>query len=277
MLKHTFIHVPGVGKVTERRLWTRGIHNWEDCLREAGRLALSPRLQRCIHSHLEISCQALSQGDAAFFETWLPTSELWRMYPEFFQKAVFLDIETTGLSPHWSDITIVGIYNGQDTEVFVKGKNLEDFPEEIRNYSLLVTYNGRQFDVPFLRARFPGLELPPAHIDLRFLPRRLGLFGGLKNVERMLGLQREGNLGDVDGYMATRLWQEYKKGNQAALDTLIRYNLEDVVNLKDIIELAYNMAIEGLPIIVKPLRWGPRPRLDLPYDSELISWLRRSF
>lgn len=277
MLRHSFIHIPGVGRATEMKLWAMGVHSWEECLREAGRLALCPRLQRGIHSHLEISCQALFQGDAAFFDAWLPRGELWRMYPEFFHKAVFLDIETTGLSHQWSDITVVGIYDGQDARVFVKGKNLEDFPEEIRKYSLLVTYNGGQFDAPFLRAKFPGLELPPAHVDLRFFPKRLGLFGGLKNVERMLGLQREENLADVDGYMATRLWQEYKKGNQAALDTLIRYNLEDVVGLKCIIESVYNMSIKGLPITIKPLEEGPRPRLDLPYDPGLIAWLRRSF
>ncbi len=90
-----------------------------------------------------------------------------------------------------------------------------------------------------------------------------------------MGLDREGELQDVDGFMAVKLWQEYRQGNRAALDTLIRYNLEDVVGLQAIIERAYNMATAGLPITVRPLKTNPRPRLDqLPYDPGLIMWLK---
>ena len=93
-------------------------------------------------------------------------------------------------------------------------------------------------------------------------------------MERLLGLDREGKLRDVDGFMAVKLWHEYRRGNRAALDTLIRYNLEDVVGLKAIAERVYNMGIDKLPIPVQPLEVNPRPRLNLPYDPELISWLK---
>lgn len=158
----------------------------------------------------------------------------------------------------------------------MKGKDLGDFPTAIKDYSLLITYNGKQFDVPFLKAKFPGLKLPGAHLDLRFPLRRLGLSGGLKDIERQLGMEREGPLREVDGYMAVRLWQEYRRGNKAALETLIRYNLEDVVGLKSLAERAYNMAIKGLPISVPPVHEGERPRLDLPYDPELIACLKHN-
>ncbi|MFQ5956472.1 MAG: ribonuclease H-like domain-containing protein [Candidatus Brocadiales bacterium] len=277
MLKHTFIHVPRVGEVTERRLWRDGIKTWEDFSSGNG-LSLSPGLECCIRSHLSDSQHALSTGNAAFFDHRLPSSELWRMYPDFSHSSIFLDIETTGISYGWNDVTVIGTYDGRETKVFVKGKNLLDFPGYVKRYAkgcaMLVTYNGRQFDVPFLKAKFPGLELPTAHIDLRFVTNRLGLTGGLKAVERRLDLNREGGLQQVDGFMAVKLWQEYRRGNQSALDTLIRYNLEDVVGLKAIAERAYNMAIGKLPITVQPLKASQRPRLNLPYDPELVTWLK---
>jgi uncharacterized protein YprB with RNaseH-like and TPR domain len=297
MLRHTFIHTPGVGKLTEERLWLNGIRSWEECLNElrnvdcglrnsklrtiqsppGTRSPLSPRALKAMESHLEVSLHSLSQGDTGFFEEWLPSGQKWRMYPDFAGKAVFLDIETTGLSSWWNwwnDITVIGIYDSRGPWVFTRGENLEDFPSFIEHYSLLITYNGKQFDVPFLKAKFPGLKLPPAHLDLRFPLWRLGLSGGLKNVERILGMEREGPLQEVDGYMAVRLWQGYQRGNTTALETLVRYNLEDVVSLKAIAERAYNMAIKGLPIAVPPIPEGERPGLDLPYDPELISWLK---
>jgi len=279
MLRHTFIHVPGVGRITEERLWGSGIRSWEECLSALGgigRPSFSPRVLKVVESHLDNSCRSLSQGNTAFFEEWIPPREKWRMYPDFANGAVFLDIETTGISSWWNDITVIGIYDSLGPKVFVKGKDLGDFPAVIKDYSLLITYNGRQFDVPFLKAKFPGLKLPGAHLDLRFPLRRLGLSGGLKDIERQLGMEREGPLREVDGYMAVRLWQEYMRGNKAALETLIRYNLEDVVGLKSLAERAYNMAIKGLPISVPPVHEGERPRLDLPYDPELIACLKHN-
>ncbi len=273
MLKHTFIHIPGIGEATERRLWRRGIKTWDDFSPSNG-LALSSGLGRDIHTHLSSSQYALSRGDAAFFGSYIPSNEIWRMYPDFSHSCIFLDIETTGIPHGWNDVTVIGTYDGHETRVFVKGKNLSDFSRYAKRYAMLVTYNGRQFDVPFLKTKFPGLKLPIAHIDLRFVTRRLGLKGGLKGVERRLGLDREGGLQDVDGFMAVKLWREYRRGNQSALNTLIRYNLEDVVGLKSIVERAYNMAIDKLPIPIQPLKVSPRPRLNLSYDPELISWLK---
>lgn len=56
----------------------------------------------------------------------------------------------------------------------------------------MITFNGGPFDLPFIRRQFPGIKLPPAHIDLRFFLRQLGLRGGLKAIERRLGLVCEG-------------------------------------------------------------------------------------
>ena len=70
-----------------------------------------------------------------------------------------------------------------------------------------------------------------AHLDLRYILKRLGYSGGLKACERKLGVGREG-VEDVDGFMAVLLWREYRKGNERALETLLAYNAADAVNLE---------------------------------------------
>jgi hypothetical protein len=106
--------------------------------------------------------------------------------------------------------------------------------------------------------------------------RRLGYHGGLKSIERQLGLQRDGALKQVNGYLAVLLWREYKRGNRGALDTLIRYNLEDVVNLQYLADFVYNLSAARLPITVDPLPEPVKYCLDLPYDSELVDYLSNS-
>ncbi|MCX8126599.1 MAG: ribonuclease H-like domain-containing protein, partial [Dehalococcoidia bacterium] len=59
---------------------------------------------------------------------------------------------------------------------------------------------------------------------------RLGLSGGLKAVEVRLGIERE--LKNINGLDAVMLWmRNEKKGDLKALETLLRYNREDVMNL----------------------------------------------
>jgi len=60
---------------------------------------------------------------------------------------------------------------------------------------------------------------------------RNDLKGGLKVVERKLGIERQ--LKGVDGYVAVQLWWDYvNNGNLDSLQTLLAYNAEDVVNLR---------------------------------------------
>jgi uncharacterized protein YprB with RNaseH-like and TPR domain len=60
---------------------------------------------------------------------------------------------------------------------------------------------------------------------------RQNLKGGLKVVEKLLGIERQ--LTDVDGYMAVQLWWDYLNNlNEQSLQTLLAYNAEDVVNLR---------------------------------------------
>jgi uncharacterized protein YprB with RNaseH-like and TPR domain len=95
----------------------------------------------------------------------------------------------------------------------------------------LYTYNGSRFDLPFIKGRL-GLDLRKqfAHTDLMYNCWRRDLKGGLKAVEVRLGIERR--LTDMSGYMAVRLWWDYVNHNDTgALQKLLDYNREDVMNL----------------------------------------------
>jgi uncharacterized protein YprB with RNaseH-like and TPR domain len=154
-------------------------------------------------------------------------------------KACFLDIETTGLDKHYDDITLIGLYDGKESKFFVKGKNLADFNEEIKKYDMIITFNGACFDLPFISAKYPNINLDKFHVDLRWAMREIGYSGGLKRIERTLGLERADEIQSVDGFEAVRLWYKYRRGDEAALDKLIRYNQADIENLKFLMDFTF--------------------------------------
>jgi len=238
VLRSTFLHLSGVGPVTEADLWRAGLRDWSELLERPDGLGLSSPLRARLVGEIAASERALAERDAAWFGRRLPGREHWRLYPEFSRETAFLDIETTGLSPYEGIVTVVGVHGADGTRSFVAGEDLEELPAYLRRYRVLVTFNGSRFDVPFLLVAFPQLIVPPVHIDLRFLFYRLGLAGGLKRIEAHLGIGDRAGVEGIHGLDAVRLWQEYRRGSRAALDRLVRYNRADTVNLEPLLARA---------------------------------------
>ena len=147
---------------------------------------------------------------------------------------------TTRLSSVFDIVTMVGLYDGRKYKAFVEGDNLGELPSHLSKYSVVVTFNGAGFDLRFLQLAFPELKLPPIHIDLRWITRKLGMKGGLKSIERGFGLKRAEEVESLSGYDATVLWAKHIRGEKSALKQLIEYNTEDVVHLKAIMEMSYD-------------------------------------
>jgi uncharacterized protein len=149
----------------------------------------------------------------------------------------YLDIETTGLHPDYCQITVVGIYltdGCQDRCIQIVGEKIcgDAILESLEGVRDIYTYNGRRFDLPFIYSRH-GVDLESAfnHCDLMHHCWRKNLYGGLKAVERNLGIPRR--LKEIDGLQAVRLWWRYVNDyDRTALQTLLDYNREDIVNLK---------------------------------------------
>ena len=249
MLSTTFIHIAGIGPKTERRIWERGIHCWEDFLKVPAAAGLSPgKSERAVET-ISRSVERLRLKDHRFFAQALAPREQWRAFPDFNHRVAYLDIETTGMG-NYDAVTLIGIYDGRDTRIYTKGENLQQFLDDIGQYSLLITFHGACFDLPFLRMRFPQVRFDQLHIDLCPALRRLGLTGGLKKIEQQLGLSRSPETEGLDGWEAVRLWREWERGSQEALELLKAYNREEVVNLEALMGYAYKeLCVKtGLPI-----------------------------
>jgi uncharacterized protein YprB with RNaseH-like and TPR domain len=153
----------------------------------------------------------------------------------------YLDIETTGLSPRYCEITVVGIHlvSGHKSRfVQLVGDDVtaDNILRSLDGVGTLYTYNGSRFDLPFIYVRL-GINLAKllSHCDLMYHCWRNNLYGGFKGVERQLGIQRK--LKEVDGLEAVRLWWKYVNDyDEVALATLLEYNKEDVMNLKTLRE-----------------------------------------
>jgi hypothetical protein len=149
----------------------------------------------------------------------------------------YLDIETTGLSPFFDYITVIGILrcNGKNNELIqLVGEDVTrgNLITALRDVKSIYTYNGARFDLRFIAVSL-GIDLAVEyhHHDLMYDCWRCNLFGGFKAVERQLGIRRQ--LQGIGGFEAVQLWWSYVKGgNQSALAMLLEYNREDVVNLK---------------------------------------------
>lgn len=244
MLESSYIHCPGVGEHTERRLWEMGARTWNEFRESGSSLPLSPKLRTVLTPLVLESVRRLQSGDYAWFAQRLPLREHWRAYPAFRDRVAFLDIETTGgMDP--SDLTMVGLYDGQQVHQFVRGRNLADFPDYIREKALIVTFFGTGFDLPFLKRAY-RMEFPQLHIDLCFLLKRTGYSGGLKQIEREFGIVRTQDTRGLSGWDAVRLWQEWRRGSRKSLETLLTYNAEDVVNLKELMEIGYALMLERI-------------------------------
>jgi uncharacterized protein YprB with RNaseH-like and TPR domain/predicted nuclease with RNAse H fold len=246
MIKSTFIFIPGIGKKTEENLWKKGILTWDD-LKERGHIiGLGKKKRRVIKEYLDRAENAFYKYDASFFAEHLPQKEYWRIYKKFRDKALFLDIETTGLSLYYDKITIIGTSNGHNIKFFVKDTNLEEALNYLKNYEMLVTFNGKLFDIPFIKKEFPEAKIPPIHIDLRYLLRSLGVTGRLKKIEERLDISRPKAMQEINGREAAVLWSRFVKGEDKALETLLLYNFCDTTNLQGIMDLCYQRKIEEI-------------------------------
>ncbi|HEX2948175.1 MAG TPA: ribonuclease H-like domain-containing protein [Armatimonadota bacterium] len=274
MLEQTFCHIPGIGEKTEHDLWAAGIHNWREV---ADRPELPPRRAAVLTQYADESLTRLEARDVAYFSERLPANQHWRLFPHFRDRIAYLDIETTGLGNPGDHITTIALYDGHTLRHYVYGDNLPEFAQDIRAYDLLVTFNGKCFDIPFIEAYF-GISLPLPHIDLRYVFASLGYQGGLKNIERTLGFDR-GELADVDGYFAVILWHDYaKRRNHAALETLIAYNMLDAINLEALMVTAYNRKIAQTPFAESlHLPTPVAPSLPFTPDMATITRLRRNY
>jgi uncharacterized protein YprB with RNaseH-like and TPR domain len=253
MLTSSFCCFWGVTVEAERRLWQGGILNWDDFLREGGRV-LSARKADNVKFQIDEARRALEAGFLDYFLKRLPAEHRVRVLAHTKGNDGYFDIETDGLRAS-ARVTTIALATSAGVRVFVDGRDMAEFLTALRPLSLLVSYNGARFDVPFIERRF-RMRLPPAHLDLYPVLRSMGYMGGLKACERHFDIVRPAG-GARDGQDAVLLWRRWREtGDASALQSLIQYNAQDACSLQRIARDVYarSMASHPLRETLRPFR-----------------------
>ena len=141
----------------------------------------------------------------------------------------YLDIETA----FDGSISVIGIYRPDIGTIQLVDGGVHDVNiyRALEGVGTIYTYNGGSFDLPYIKRRTQvDLKTDFDHHDLMRTCWKHGLKGGLKKVEVQLGIAR-GTAG-LTGWDAPKLWHRYQTAHDVdALDLLLRYNRDDVINL----------------------------------------------
>jgi len=186
------------------------------------------------------------------------------------EHVLFLDLETGGLSS--SPVFLAGTmhWNGEDfvlRQYFARhyGEEpalLRAVSEQAARFDVLVTFNGRSYDVPFLRARAlvhgEALALPATHLDLLHAARRRwrGRLEDcrLQTLERHVCRRRRS--GDVPSEEVPGLYHDYvRHGDPYRLVPVFHHNLLDVITMAELLR-----ALCATPPAAPPKRAARRPR-----------------
>ncbi|MDP6294205.1 MAG: ribonuclease H-like domain-containing protein [Candidatus Woesearchaeota archaeon] len=254
MIKNTFLFLEGIGRAKEKRLWEQGIQEWNDFLKAESIPGVQPERKRAFDTQIQEAKDKLWSGNMDYFFDLLPLAEHWRLWEHCKDEAVFLDIETG----ERDGITVVGLYDGRECKTFIRGQTLDKqtLLAELNKYGVLVSFNGASFDIPVLQKYF-GVTLTHPHIDLMTVCGRVGLKGGLKAIEKELGITRREEVENVRGGDADQLWNMWQaSGDKEWLDKLVMYNEEDVLNLE-------TLAQKVIPQLTSKTRHGTLPTLAL--------------
>lgn len=276
MIEATFQLGPGLGEARERTLWSAGILSWDDYDRSS--VSLPGPVASALAAAVPAARCALAARDIAALAALLPSREHWRLFGAFGAEAAYLDIETGDDAVEFAGISAIGVLDRRGPRVLLADRDLEQFPELARDWSLLVTFNGGAFDVPILRDAFPDWQPPAAHIDLRHVLPRIGQRGKLKDVEaalRALHLTRPAHLESIRGWGAAALYQRGRSGDREALRRFVEYNLYDAIGLRTLMAHAHNRLLEplrarfpGLSAVAQPVTVSERG--DVLYDVSKI-------
>lgn len=254
MLTASFCAAKGITEDQERVLWAHGILSWElakDHPEEVQEVLGASRSGKLIE-HLVEAQAALARRDRTWFRANFPANadawRLWKGYAAVHERIALVDIETTGLTPGYDQITVIGLADRNGARAFVAGRPMpgdepiDHFPAAIKAYDLIVTFNGENFDLPFIERHFrdAGFKFDLPHVDLLLLSRQLGISGGLKDIEKSMGIARSGEIAGMRGSEAIALWGQWKTaGDAAAYKKLTTYCKADCTNLWDLAELLY--------------------------------------
>lgn len=230
----------GIGPVTEARFKAAGINTLDQ-------LTVHPRFgpdaRRVLDLIVKRQVTELGQRGATDIE-------LMGLFSP--AEAVFLDIETTGL---WSSqpLFLVGVMQQQEQRMVLEQLLARHYREErallaylatfLQQTKVVVTFNGKRFDWPYIKERLVYYRLPcpddllqvDLYIHARRLPQDLPNRKLVTLEENLLGYEREG---DVPGYLVPMIYHRFVQTQEPRLLTpVLQHNAQDVITLARLLPL----------------------------------------
>lgn len=167
-----------------------------------------------------------------------------------YRRILFLDIETCGLQP--APVFLVGLCHIGERNLVLRQLFARDYSEEraviaeveriIGEHDFLVTYNGKTFDIPFLRSRAVhhriGFSAAIPHLDLLWMVRRRwkNVLPNCKLKTLEWRVLRRLRAGDIDGAEIPYAYHEYvKHGQPHRLIPVFHHNLLDLVAMAELL------------------------------------------
>jgi uncharacterized protein len=230
LIDECFIHLDGIGEKTSEKLKELGFINWQQCMDNSDSLPFNGKKRDKFIQKVQDSQRAVEESDIDYLVNSYPVKEHWRILAEFFHEATWFDIETTGITWYNNHTTVISAYRDGELLDFRFGENLDDFLELVDRSRLLVSFNGSGYDIPFLEQTYhiPSLNCP--HVDLRWMSYHRGYRGGLKSIEKSVGIERPGEVSGVDGLEAIDLFYRWQDGDKEAGWKLMVYCRADVIS-----------------------------------------------
>lgn len=204
-------------------------------------------------------------------------NKLFNMYFKDMSIGVF-DIETTGLSPDFSKVILTGLLTFQEEEITVQQYLAESLSEEkdvlentlklLSSLDIVITYNGRSFDMPYIQARSAHEGLPWRlnhlyNLDLYKIVKGFSTLGQSlpnlkqKSIEKFMGIDNN-RIDEISGGDSVVLFKDYLKTSEKVLeDKILLHNHDDILQLNQLLPIInyvdFHKAMSAMGFPVKNL------------------------
>jgi len=190
--------------------------------------------------------QALARGRDTLHPRLALLCDPRRLIPE---DVVFVDLETAGLgtAPLFLIGTMTWVDGGLEVQQYLARDYAEEaaaialFVEQHACRKLLVTFNGKSFDYPFIRTRAAANGIPfswrPAHFDLLHACRRVwkGVLPDCKLQTLETFVCRRPRRGDIPGSQIPEAYHAYVRTADASqIVQVLEHNTLDLITLADL-------------------------------------------
>lgn len=272
LLYISLIQVSNITAKKEEYYWEHGIISMEDLISHVeSQLSLFPSdLEREVIRIINEEGRDIEKT-ALLFEKKTGKKDFYRIAYSIPESVLFLDIETTGLSPVYHYITMVGWMINGKYGCWIAGTDPSELREVFQKAKMIVTFNGARFDSKFLQNSFSNLHVEKKpNLDLMHFCKRFGFVHGQKNIEKELRFDRPEDVENCDGKEAIALWYRFIFGDDNALDLLIQYNFYDILGMTYILDKLFFGYIWGkkIPKYGKPKRFYNSRRKPHIYYSK---------